>query len=123
MVEIKCTIEISASKEIVWDALWNRETFPIRAGVTSLVEKSRPGSFVLFQHVADTMESGASLRDQEWSGGQESYTLKEAGGVTTLSVSSDVPDELEEMIQDRLHQALAVLKHLVEKAAGTKGTR
>ncbi len=33
MVEIRCEIEISASKETVWDVLWGKDTFPLWAGV------------------------------------------------------------------------------------------
>ena len=124
MREIQFTIDINASKERVWATLWEDATFRDWAkiiddgtcikgvleegnevqfissvsgyGVTDLVERLVPNEFILFRHSADTKDSGEQLRESEWTGGAESYSLSENYGVTTLLVKTDVPLEQEE---------------------------
>lgn len=136
-------IEIHAPKERVWDTLWQDETFRQWAnvidegtymkgvlkegneiqfissqngyGVTSLVEKLTMNEFVLLRHTADTKESGAEVREDEWTGGKQSHSLVEKDGVTTLTVVFDVPTEMEEIFKVRFPQALELVKVLAEK--------
>lgn len=136
------TIEIHAPKQHVWDTLWQDETFREWAGVidtgtymvgelkeggevqyisaengygvTSLVEKLVPGEFVLLRHSADTQESGAHERKQEWTGGKESYALTEKGDTTILTITSDVPLELEEYFEINYPKALERVRELAE---------
>jgi len=143
MKEIQFSIEINASKERVWATLWGDAAFRDWAniidegtyikgvmkegndiefissvngyGVTSLIEKLIPGEFVLFRHRADTKESGKLEREKEWTGGTESYSLAEKDGVTALIVTTDVPEELEDLFNDRLPRALDRIKVLAEK--------
>lgn len=104
MKEMQFSIEIRATKERVWDTLWQDETLRDWAGiidpgthmvgdlkegnevqyisgngygVTSLVEKLTPGEFLLLRHQVDTQESGQQERDKQWTGGAESYRLAE----------------------------------------------
>jgi len=143
MKEIQFSIEINSSKEKVWATLWEDAAFRDWAniidegtyikgvmkegndiefissvngyGVTSLIDKLISNEFVLFRHRADTKESGQQEREKEWTGGTESYSLAEKDGVTALIVTADIPDELEEIFNDRLPRALDRIKVLAEK--------
>jgi rifampin ADP-ribosylating transferase len=143
MKEFQFTIEINASKEIVWKTLWDDATFRIWAavidegtymkgamiegneiefissvngyGVTSLIEKLTPNEFILFRHSADTIENGQQEREKEWTGSKESYSLSEKDGHTKLTVKTDVPQELEQIFSIRLPKALEQIKALSEK--------
>ncbi len=143
MKEMHYSIEINTKKEKVWDTLWQDETFRQWAsvidpetymigelkegnevqfisvangyGVTSLVEKVTPGEFLLLRHQADTQETGEQEREKEWTGGEESYTLTEKDGITTLVVAFDVPTELEEYFTVNYPKALKLVKELAEQ--------
>lgn len=135
-------VEIRASKEKVWDTLWQDKTFRQWAsiidpgtymvgelkegneiqfissssgyGVTSLVEKLIPNEFLLLRHHADTQDNGKQERANEWTGGNESYTLTEKAGTTTLTATFDVPPELEEYFKINYPKALQQVKLLAE---------
>ena len=122
MKKLQFSIEINASKESVWATLWEDASFRVWAnlidegtymrgemkegneiqflsslngyGVTSLIEKLDLNAFVLFRHSADTKESGQQEREKEWTGGTESYSLTEKNRITTLTVNTEVPEEL-----------------------------
>ncbi len=144
MKDMRFSIGIKASRERVWATLWEDRTFRDWAnlidegtylegvleegkeiqflssengyGVTSLVERLEPNAFVLFRHSADTQEAGQELREKEWTGGTESYSLAERNGVTTLVVAADIPDGMEEIFAIRLPAALERVKALAEEA-------
>lgn len=143
MKEFQFTIEINATKERVWATLWEDSTFRDWAGiidegtymkgtmkegneiqyissvngygVTSVIEKLIPDEFILIRHSADTIEGGQKEREKEWTGGKESYSLVEKNGVTTLIITTDLPEEQEETFQIRLPKALERIKTLAEK--------
>ncbi len=139
---MQSSIEINSTKEIVWDTLWQDETFRQWAGiidpgthmvgelkegneiqyisgngygVTSFVEKLKPGEFLLLKHRADTKEDGKKEREKEWTGGEESYSLSEKNDTTTLTVAFDVPLELEEYFKVNYPKALERVKLLSER--------
>lgn len=142
MKELHFSIDISATKKRVWDTLWQDETLRKWAGiidpgtymvgdlkegnevqfisaengygVTSLVEKLIPETFLLLRHHADTQDSGTRKRAKEWSGGKESYSLTEKDGTTTLTVAFDVPSEMEEYFKSIYPKALERVKVLAE---------
>ena len=142
MKKLQFEVEIHATRERVWDTLWQDETLREWAsvidpetymvgelkegnevefisaangyGVTSLVEKLVAGEFLLLRHRADTQESGARERDDEWTGGEESYALVEDDGTTTLTVAFDVPPELEDEFTVNYPKALERVKGLAE---------
>ncbi len=143
MNKMQFHIEINVPKEKVWDTLWRDETFREWAGlidpgtylvgelkegnevqfisangygVTSLVAKLIEGEYLLFQHQADTQDSGEREREKEWTGGEESYSLSEKDGVTTLTVVFDIPPEQEEYFAANYPKALARLKALAERS-------
>lgn len=137
------SVEIHATKEKVWDTLWQDETLRQWAGiidpgtymvgelkegnevqyisaengygVTSLVDTCVPNEYLLLKHQADTKNSGKDQRDDEWTGGDESYQLSEKDGITTLTVAFDVPSNLEEYFNEAYPKALAKVKELAER--------
>lgn len=143
MRKLQFSIEINATKERVWDTLWQDQTFREWAsiidpetymvgdlkeggeiqfissasgyGVTSLVEKLTAGEFLLLKHRADTQENGNREREEQWTGGEESYSLTKTDSTTTLTVAFDVPSELEEMFKVSYPQALERVKVLAER--------
>lgn len=145
MNEMQFTIEISESKERVWDTLWRDDTFREWAGlidpgtylkgelkegntvefisaengygVTSLVDKLIPNEYLLLKHKADTQEAGTKDRNDEWTGGEESYKLVEENGTTTLTVAFGVPPELEKYFGENYPKALQRVKELAERNA------
>lgn len=143
MKKLQFSTGIKASREEVWNTLWEEKTFRDWAniidegtymvgemkegkevqfissvsgyGVTSLIEKLVPDEFVLFRQMTDTMDNGEQKREKEWAGGRESYSLVEKDGVTTLSIELDVPREQEETFRVRFPKALKRVKVLAEK--------
>lgn len=142
MKEVQFAVEISATKERVWDVLWQDDTFREWAsiidpetymvgelregnevqfisahggyGVTSLIEALIPHEFLLLRHQADTQDAGARERAKEWTGGAERYALRERDDVTTLTVTFDVPTEMEAMFNVSYPKALQRVKTLAE---------
>ena len=143
MNQMQFTLDIKATKERVWNTLWQDETFRQWAGiidpgtymvgdlkedneiqfissengygVTSLVEKLTVNEFLLLRHRADTQEGGAQERAQEWTGGKESYGLIQKDGTTTLNVAFDVPEEMEDYFKKNYPKALERVKELAER--------
>lgn len=137
------SIEITANKETVWDTLWQDASFREWAGlidpgtymvgdlveggqvqfisaengygVTSLVEQIVPGEYLLLLHSADTQGAGARERANEWTGGTESYKLTEENGITTLTATFDVPEEMEAYFSTAYPKALEKVKELAER--------
>ena len=145
MKQMHFEIEVNASKETVWKTLWQDETLRQWAGlidpetymigelqegqevqfisaegygVISLVAKLVPYEYVLFRHKADTKDEGEHTREDQWTGGDESYLLtsKDADS-TVLALTFDVPVELEEIMNASYPQALAKIKELSEQSA------
>jgi len=139
---MKFTIEINAPKEKVWNTLWQDGTLREWAGivdpgtymigelkegstvqfnsaegygVTSYVAKLELNEYVLFKHKADTKDGGEKNREDQWTGGNESYTLIEKNGTTTLTLMFDVPEELEQFMNESYPKALSRLKELSER--------
>ena len=139
MKKLEFSIEIETSKEKVWHVLWDDKTFRDWAsiidegtymvgnlregnkvqfissvggyGVTSMISKLIPNEFVSFNHNADTKEYGESEREDEWTGGTESYSLSESNDVTTLKLTSEVPPSQEKKYKDRFPKALERIKY------------
>lgn len=143
MKDKQFSVQIAASKEKVWETLWQNDTLPQWAGlidpgtylkgelkegnqvewisaengygVTSLVKKLIPNEYLLLAHQADTKNSGQEVRDKEWTGGTESYELTELNGTTTLTAKFDVPADMEDYFDDAYPKALNRVKELAEK--------
>lgn len=145
MKELQFSVTINASQDRVWRTLWGASTFTQWAsvidpqtymkgeliegekvefisaqggyGVTSLVAKVQAPKYLLLKHQADTQDEGVNEREQEWTGGEESYVLEEADGLTTLTVTFGVPPTQEAYFEDIYPKALQKLKELTEETA------
>lgn len=142
MKEMQFFVEIHASKQCVWETLWQDETLRKWAGiidpgtymvgdlkegnevqfisgngygVTSLVKKLTENEFLLLRHSADTQNKGHKAREKEWTGGSESYALEEKNGLTTLTVTFDVPNDMAEYFKINYPKALKQIKLLAER--------
>ena len=140
---MRFSIEIHATRDRVWDTLWNDETFRQWAGlidpgtymtgkldvdnkiqfisaengygVTSLVEQVVANELLVLRHSADTQDNGENDREPQWTGGSEQYSLEEKEGVTLLTVEFDVPIELEKEFNANYPKALDKVKELSER--------
>lgn len=140
MKEYQFSININAPKEKVWSIMWNDNTFrdwanyidegmymvgemkegnsvhfvsPINNyGVISKIEKLIPDECVIFKHQVDTI--GNVKRDNEWSGGTESYELYFENGITTLITKTELPIEQIETFNTFVPQSLNRIKELSE---------
>jgi hypothetical protein len=83
--------------------------------VTSLVEKLVVSEFLRLRHQADTQEVGKKERKKQWTGGEESYSLIEKDGITTLTVAFDVPPELKDEFNLSYPNVLERVKVLSER--------
>lgn len=131
-------IEIQASAEKVWQVLWNHDSYrkwaaafmpgshyigdlkpggriqfldPNNNGMESNVESLKRNREITFHHLFE-LERGAagrSLGDM-----REKYLLSEQDGVTTLSVSSDMPEEYFEEMKAATASALQIIKELAQ---------
>lgn len=138
-------ILINASREKVWDILWNNATYPVwtavfsegsRAetdwkegskvlflnaenhGMVSTIAVSTPNEFMSLKHLG-TVKNGVEDLDSEqarqWSGALENYTLKNVNGKTELTVDLDITEEYKDYFLTTWPKALEKLKELAEK--------
>lgn len=144
MKELQFSININTNKEQVWNSLWNDKSFRIWAnnidegtyllgemkewgivqfissesgfGVNSWIEKLTEYEYVLFRHITDTKDNGKQVREDQWTWWTESYLLQENWGVTTLTIKSQIPDELSDIFNERIPKALESIKNLSENS-------
>jgi len=142
MKELVFEININKPKEVVWNILWDDLSFRDWAnnidegtylkgdlvegneiqfissvngyGVTSLVAELIPNQYILFKHAADTQNTGADIRDKQWTGGSESYKLVEENKSTLLTIRSEIPEELVDYFNQAMLIALNRIKELAE---------
>ncbi|HEY0908509.1 MAG TPA: SRPBCC domain-containing protein [Candidatus Paceibacterota bacterium] len=150
MQKLQFSTQINAPKEKIWNILWDDKTFRDWAnnidpgmslsgklekgakvrfvggdpkyGVTSLVENLVPNELVTFRHLADAAEGDKPEREHEWTGGQETYSLSEQNGITTLTIVLDTPPEQVENFKERLPKVLARIKELSESKIAPSGS-
>lgn len=144
MVQQNFSIKINASKEKVWNVLWDDDTYrkwtsvfmpgshavsdweegskilflsADGGGMTSKIVKKIPNKFMSFQHlgmVKDGKEIPATDVVNTWQGMFENYTLDEMEGITHLVVTMDATEEMENYFKDIFPKALAMVKALAE---------
>jgi uncharacterized protein YndB with AHSA1/START domain len=144
MQTLQHSIQINASKEHVWEALFsdkdlrdwaniidegtymdgtleegNEVNFMSASGygVASKVEKMIPNKYVSFIWTADVKvaEDGSlEKRATQWTGGRETYEIEEKDDKATLTLTQEVPDELVEHFKSKIPQALERVKVLAE---------
>ena len=147
MQRLNFSIEINASKEKVWQTLWNDETYrqwtsafcegsyfvgdlkeggrfhfltPDGRGMYSDVVSLVETEFISFRHIGmmkDNAELPLDDETQKWSGCYENYGLKESNGVTTLSVGVDSVEAYLDFFNEKFPIALQNVKNLSETKA------
>ncbi len=145
MKTIKKSILINASKEKLWDVLtldhYTKDWYSAFSPGSYAVTDWKPGSKALFMDqsnsgmVANVVESipGKSLileytgvlsegREdfdsaiaQQYKGGRETYHLTGENGATRLDISSDMDENMFDMMSDKWEKAFERLKELAEK--------
>lgn len=149
---IKKTQKISAIKENVWEVLltpelfsewgqafcpdskmkgdWKKEGMVTYLdnkgmGLKGKVLKFEPNAKATIKYVAVVNNFKESTDEKEgWIGCQETYTLTEKNGVTTLSVESEVPtQEFYNMLTKSWDEALVKIKELSEKKSEGASTK
>lgn len=144
MKRLQFSIKIKAPREEVWDVLWNDATYKKWTsvfsegsyaetdwkegskvlflssdgnGMFSTIAKKIPNEFMSFKHLGVVKEGKEQPADEEtknWSGALEDYTLKEANGVTEVSVKMDVTEDFQDYFNETFPKALEKVKELSE---------
>ena len=94
---------------------------PAGEGMVSRIAVHRPNEFLSIEHrgtVKDGVEDTTSEVARAWAGARESYTIRDAGGGSTLTVEMDVTDEYRSYFEQTWPQALARLKQISERESG-----
>jgi hypothetical protein len=146
MEKLNFTVSINASSEKVWQILWNDVTYrkwtsafhegsyavsewkerskiqflsPDGSGMYSIIDICKPNEFMAFKHlgvVKNFMEQPNDEETKAWSGGMETYSLKEENGTTLLECSLDSVEQFKEYFQSTFPKAMALLKDLAEQS-------
>lgn len=145
MKKLIFTTQINASKERVWDSLWEDQNYRYwtsvfaegssaesdwqegsrilfgdgkGSGMISKIARKIPNEFMSFEHlgeIKDGVEDFATAEEKGWAGALENYTLREEGGTTTLTVELDYNEEFAGYFQDTFPKALEKVKELAER--------
>lgn len=140
MKKLEFSIEISASKEKVWEALWKDENYkewsaifqegsyaesdwkegseikfmsPDNNGMYGIIEKLIPGEKMYFKHLGDIKDG----EKQEVSYGEEAiekYDLKEENGKTILTATMNAPEEYLIYFSNTFPAVLEKIKEIAE---------
>ena len=139
MKKLYFNIQISAKKEIVWDALWLDKNYrawtsvfnenshaisdweegsPIQFvdanlnGISGVITTKIEYKQMTFTYIAELHEGIAV--DIDWKGAQEDYVLEENNEGILLKVTLDGSDGFEEMLSPIFPKALAIVKEIAE---------
>ncbi len=145
--KVNFSTSINASKEKVWNALWDNENYKKwtsafsegshavtdwkegskvlfldgkGSGMYSIIHKKVQEEIMSFKHIGevkDGVEQPLDEKTKAWSGGLETYTLKEADGKTEVNVDLDVPGDFMEYFTNTFPVALEHVKNLAEGKA------
>ncbi len=141
--EFKTTI--NASRDKVWDILWNEDNYrqwtSVFAegssvetdwnegskvlfvdgkgnGMVSMIAVKRPVEYMSFKHlgfIMDGVEDTTSEKVKPWVGAMENYTLRQNDEKTELVVDIDLTDEYKDYFLKTWPQALEKVKAMAEK--------
>lgn len=141
--KISFSTSIHASKNKVWDVLWNDATYRKWTsafmegsyaesdwnegskvlfldgngrGMYSIIERKVPAEFMSFRHIGEVKDGVEQPVDETkgWSGSTENYTLKEVNGITELFVEMDMVAEMTDYFNKTFPVALENVKKLSE---------
>ncbi|KRE79779.1 hypothetical protein ASG71_06945 [Arthrobacter sp. Soil763] len=83
-------------------------------GLLGTVVENRPHEFVSIRYLG-SIENGAENRGGPAAGLHENYTFSQAGGVTTLVVELEVPDEWADDMRGMWSGAIIAIKRMAER--------
>jgi len=145
--KLNFSISINASKEKVWNALWDSENYKKwtsafsegshavsdwnegskilfldsrGSGMYSNIDKKVTGEIMSFRHIGEVkggVEQPLNEKTKAWSGGLETYTLSEANGKTNVKVELDMPADFAGYFEKTFPVALEHAKNLAEGKA------
>ena len=140
MNKLQFNTTINASKEKVWDILWNDATYRkwtaafsegshaqtdwqegskvyfldgSGSGMYSVIDKKVPNTEMTFKHLGE-IKDGIE-KEVSWAGAKESYFLSGENGVTQLNVEMDMGEEFKEYFDKTFPKALQLVKQLSEE--------
>jgi hypothetical protein len=143
MKTLKFSVHIGAPREIVWNVLWNDESYkkwtsvfsegsyavsdwkegskilflsPNGEGMNSMIARKIPNEFMSFRHMG-MYNGGAGESPSEspdWAGSLENYYLHEEDGITQLRVELETTDETVKYFEGTFPLALKQVKELAE---------
>ena len=141
MKKVNFNIQITASRETVWNTLWNDATYRqwtsvfapdshavsdwkegskikfidnTGDGMHSIIETSLPNQQMSFKHLGEIKDGIESI--SAWSGAMEEYFLKEEKGITDLTIKMDISSEFEDYFSETFPKALELIKQISEKS-------
>ncbi|WP_165068468.1 SRPBCC family protein [Marisediminicola senii] len=145
MENLRFSVDVDASAQHVWNTMLNLDTYRewtgafhegstyegcwnegdeirfvgpnddgTQSGLFGTIVESRPHEFVSVRYLGD-IEKDVENRDGSAVGMHESYSFTEAGGVTTLVVDLEVPDEWADDMRGMWPDAVAAIKRLAEQ--------
>lgn len=142
--KVNFSTSIKASKDKVWNALWDNENYKKwtsafsegshavsdwnegskilfldgkGSGMYSIIAEKVQGEVMSFRHIGevkDGVEQPLDEKTKAWSGGLETYRLKEADGVTEVNVELDVPGDFMDYFTKTFPVALENVKKMAE---------
>lgn len=140
MKTLKFLVHISAPKEIVWNTLWNEESYkkwtsvfhegtqalsdrkegskilffsPDGEGMSSAVARTIPNEFLSFRHF-NKSGGDETFNDASGSEALENYYLHEEDGITELRVEVDTNENSVQYFEQIFPMALKKVKQLAE---------
>lgn len=144
MEKLSFQIRIKATRNKIWDVLWNDDTYrkwtsvfspgsyavtdwqegsktlflsSDGSGMVSTIARNIPYEFLSIKHlgfVKNGIEDTESEAVKQWAGALENYTLKEEGESVLLEVSMDISDEYKDYFMKVFPQALQSVRELAE---------
>jgi uncharacterized protein YndB with AHSA1/START domain len=141
MTTLNFSTTINASKEKVWNVLWNDATYrqwtalfcegsyaesdwnegskirfltPTGEGMYGIIQRKAPFERMVFEHHGE-VKAGVEER-KDWGGATEGYHLSESNGVTTLDVKLETTDDFKGYFNNTFPKALEEVKRLSEQA-------
>lgn len=145
MKQLQFKIDINASANQVWEALWEDDNYrkwvsifcegsyaisdwqkggkihflgPNGDGMYSTITELIPNEKMFFTHLGEIKnneEQPISEETKTWSGARENYTIKENNTTTTLMVTMDIVESHLDYFEDAFPKGLAIVKQLAEK--------
>jgi uncharacterized protein YndB with AHSA1/START domain len=84
------------------------------SGLFGVIAESRPNEFVSIRYLGD-IDHGVETREGAIVGLHENYSFTETGGVTTLVVELEVPDEWADDMRGMWTESVLKIKELAER--------